>query len=122
MGANRGIYHDGCMASALAFVPWQPVRTCFDPATQKCELYNIKQDYSQTKDLAAANPQKIRELEVRWWVEVAKYNVLQLDWRVSERFNDEVAGRPSLSGDRKSLPYYPGQIGMPSGASPRILN
>jgi len=122
MGANRGIYHDGWMASALSFVPWQPVRTGFDPDKQKWELYNIKEDFSQANDLAAANPQKLRELQDLWWVEAAKYNVLPLDWRVSERFNDEIAGRPSLSGDRKSLTYYPGQIGMPSAASPRILN
>src|SRR5207245_2328135 len=27
MGCNRGIYHDGWMASAMSFVPWNPTRT-----------------------------------------------------------------------------------------------
>jgi len=31
-------------------------------------------------------------------------------------------GRPSLAGDRKTFTYYPGQIGLPGEAAPRILN
>src|SRR5215472_12359682 len=50
MGANRGIYHDGWMASALSFVPWAPVRGEFDPDKQKWELYNVEQDFSQAND------------------------------------------------------------------------
>ena len=45
-----------------------------------------------------------------------------MDWRVAERFNSELAGRPTLGGDAKTLIYYPGQVGLPPEASPRILN
>jgi arylsulfatase len=31
LGCNRGIYHNGWMASSLSFPPWQPIRTGFDP-------------------------------------------------------------------------------------------
>ena len=31
LGVNRGLYHDGWMASSLSFPPWQPVREGFDP-------------------------------------------------------------------------------------------
>jgi len=48
--------------------------------------------------------------------------VLPLDWRAVERLNGELMGRPSLAGDRKTLTYYPGQIGLPNEAAPRILN
>ncbi len=122
MGANRGLYHDGWMASALSFVPWVPNRTGFDPDKQKWELYNVKEDFSQANDLAAANPQKLRELQDLWWAEAAKYNVLPLDWRATERFNAELMGRPSLAGDRKTFTYYTGQVGLPGEAAPRILN
>jgi arylsulfatase len=122
MGANRGLYHDGWMASALSFPPWQPARTGFDPDKQKWELYNIREDFSQANDLATANPQKLRELQDLWWAEAAKYNVLPLDWRVTERLNAELMGRPSLAGDRKTFTYYAGQIGLPGEAAPRILN
>jgi len=122
LGANRGLYHDGWMASALSFPPWQPVRTGFDPDKQKWELYNVKEDFSQANDLATPNPQKLRELQDLWWAEAAKYNVLPLDWRASERLNAELMGRPTLAGDRKTFTYYPGQIGLPGEAAPRILN
>src|SRR5882724_65164 len=122
LGANRGLYHDGWMASAISFQPWQPIRTGFDPDKQKWELYKVDQDFSQADDLVAANPQKLRELQDLWWAEAARYNVLPLDWRGVERMNAEAMGRPSLTGDRKSLTYYPGQIALPNDASPRILN
>jgi arylsulfatase len=122
MGANRGLYHDGWMASALSFVPWIPVREAFDLDKEKWELYNVDKDFSQANDLAASNPQKLRELQDLWWSEAAKYNVLPMDWRVAERFNSELAGRPSLGGNAKTITYYAGQIGLPPDASPRILN
>jgi arylsulfatase len=122
MGCNRGIYHDGWMASAMSFVPWNPNRTGFDIDKQKWELYHVDEDFSQANDLAAENPQKLRELEDLWWVEAAKYNVLPLDWRGTERLNAELMGRPGLAGDQKTLTYYPGQVALPNDASPRVLN
>ncbi|RJF98551.1 arylsulfatase [Noviherbaspirillum saxi] len=122
MGVNRGIYHDGWMASALAFVPWQYDRSKFDLNKQKWELYHIDKDFSQADDLASANPQKLRELQDLWWAEAAKYNVLPLDWRGAAKFNAELMGRPSLAGNRKTFTYYPGQVALPNEAAPRILN
>jgi arylsulfatase len=122
MGCCRGLYHDGWMASAISFVPWNPTRTGFDIDKQKWELYHIDRDFSQADDLASANPQKLRELQDLWWAEASKYNVLPLDWRGTERLNAELMGRPSLAGDRKTFTYYPGQIGLSNEAAPRILN
>ena len=120
--SNRGIYHDGWMASAVSVPPWNPNVTKFDPDQQKWELYNIEEDFSQANDLAAKNPQKLRELQDLWWVEAARYNVMPLDWRIAQRFSSELAGRPSLGGDAKKLTYFPGQVGLPNEASPRVLN
>jgi len=122
MGANRGMYHDGWMASALAFVPWDPKPGAFDPDTQKWELYDTTKDFSQANDVAAAKPQRLRDLQDQWWAEAAKYSVLPLDWRKTERFNSELMGRPTLAGNAKQLVYYPGTVALPPEASPRILN
>jgi hypothetical protein len=119
---NRGLYHDGWMASAISFAPWQPVRTGFDPDKQKWELYHVAEDFSQAEDLADQNPQKLRELQDLWWAEAAKYNVLPLDWRGVERLNAEAMGRPDLAGNRKSFTFYPRQLALPNDAAPRILN
>jgi arylsulfatase A-like enzyme len=122
LGCNRGIYHDGWMASAISFEPWNPIRTGFDLDKQKWELYHIDEDFSQANDLVAKNPEKLRQLQDLWWAEASRHNVLPLDWRAVERLNAELMGRPSLTGDRKSFIYYPGQVGLPNEAAPRILN
>ena len=122
MACNRGIYHDGWMASALSFPPWQANRGNFDPDKQKWELYNIEEDFSQANNVAQANPEKLRQLQDLWWVEAAKFQVLPLDWRGVERFNSELMGRPSLIAGQKKLEYFPGMIGLPDGSSPPMLN
>ena len=119
---NRGIYHDGWMGSSRSFVPWVPVRGEFDPLTAKWELYNVDKDFSQSEDLAAKHPEKVKELEALFWKEAEKYKVLPLDWRGVERLNAELQGRPSLAGKRDMFVYYPGQIALPDGASPQVLN
>src|SRR5215813_543738 len=121
-GSNRGLYHDGWMASDISIIPWEPSHKDVDPDKQKWELYNIEEDFSQADDLAAKNAGKLREMQDLWWAEASKYNVLPMDWRVVERLNSELAGRPSLGGDAKKITYYPGQIGLPPEASPRVLN
>src|SRR5262249_22495367 len=110
------------MASDISIIPWEPSHKDVDPDKQKWELYNIEEDFSQADDLAAKNAGKLREMQDLWWAEASKYNVLPMDWRVVERLNSELAGRPSLGGDAKKITYYPGQIGLPPEASPRVLN
>ena len=48
------------------------------------------------KDLAAAHPEKLAELQRLWLIEAAKYNVIPLDDRTYERINPDMAGRPQL--------------------------
>ena len=119
---NRGIYHQGWLASSRSFVPWVPVRGEFDPLTAKWELYNLNEDFTQANDVAAQNPEKLRELEAIFWKEAEKYNVLPLDWRAVERLNSELQGRPRLAGKRQQFVYFPGQVALPDGASPPMLN
>jgi hypothetical protein len=49
-----------------------------------------------TCSLAMENPQKLRELQRLFLIEAVKYNVLPLDDRRVERFNADIAGRPTL--------------------------
>ena len=51
------------------------------------ELYNIDKDFSQADNLAAKNPEKLKELQAAFLVEAKKYNVLPLDDRMAERFD-----------------------------------
>jgi arylsulfatase len=122
LGCNRGLYHEGWMASCPSFVPWDPNRGDWDPDKAPWELYNVREDFSQANDLAAKYPEKLRQLQDLWWVEASKYNVLPLDWRGVIRMNAEAMGRPSLIGHRTVMTYYPGTVGLPDAASPPMCN
>ena len=68
------------------------------------ELYDTNTDWTQAKDLAKENPEKLHELQRLWLIEAVKYNVLPLDDRFAERANPEIAGRPQLiKGTRQLL-------------------
>jgi arylsulfatase len=123
LACNRGLYHDGWMASAVSFVPWQAVRPeDWNPDEQIWELYKLDGDFSQAKDIAKENPEKLRELQDLWWAEASKYNVLPIDWRGTIRMNAEAMGRPSLVGQRTTATYYEGMIGLADAACLPMLN
>ena len=118
---NSGLYHDGWFASTTPFrLPWSGVGTDVDVLTTKWELYNIDKDFSQDDDLAQQNPEKLREMQVRFYAEAAKFNVLPIQTSAAERFGEGI--RPSLTGDRKSFTYTAGLKRIPEGASPNIKN
>nr|WP_298727641.1 arylsulfatase [uncultured Steroidobacter sp.] len=122
LGCNRGLYHEGWMASSPAFVPCDSNRQEWDPDQEPWELYNIEEDFSQARDLAQQYPEKLRQLQDLWRVEAAKYNVLPPDWRGTMRMNAELMGRPNLIRGRSSITYYPGIVGLPDTASPSMCN
>jgi arylsulfatase A-like enzyme len=122
LGCNRGLYQDGWMASSPSFVPWEPTRGEWDPDKAPWELYKVDEDFSQANDVAKKHPEKLRALQDLWWAEAAKYNVLPIDWRGSIRMNAELMGRPSLTAGRTKMTYYPGTIGLPDAACPRMTN
>ncbi len=65
---SRGIYHDGWMAGTPGpRAPWSTDLSRvmnWEPEKEKWELYNLNNDYSQSKDLAKENPKKLAELKV----------------------------------------------------------
>lgn len=122
MFINRGLYHDGWWAASRVNIPWEGSAKAADPDTATWELYNLDEDFTQAKDLATSNPQKLRELQDMWWSEAARYSVLPLDGRKTERLNGELQGRPSLASGRSSYTYFPGVVALPAGSAPNVLN
>ena len=95
MFCNRGIYDKGWTAVTRHSTPWVMVE--LPPfADDTWELYDTNTDWSQAHDLAAAMPEKLEELKALFMEEARKYNVLPLDDRRVERFNSDLAGRPTL--------------------------
>ena len=120
--ANRGMYQDRWMASSLSFIPWEPVRTGFDPDKAKWELYHIDQDFSQADDLAAKNLDKQKALVDLWWAEAAREDILPLDWRAVERLSDQLTGRPSVAAGRSTFVYGTPLVALPEASAPDLKN
>jgi Sulfatase len=94
MMANRGIYHKGWTACTKHRTPWLTSgMSPFDEATW--ELYEPG-DWTQARDLAADNPEKLRDLQRLWLIEATRHQVLPLDDRSVEWFLASLAGRPEL--------------------------
>lgn len=119
---NRGMYQDGWWAASRSGIPWESIPKPVDPDSLTWELYHLDEDYTQSRDLAAENPKKLRELQDLWWAEAARNEVLPLDGRKTERLNGELQGRPSLTGKRSEFTYYPGVLALPAGSAPNLLN
>ena len=105
MFGNRGIYHKGWTAVTKHRTPWAPTTQKMPAFDDDCwELYDTTKDWTQSKDLAKEQPDKLHELQRLWLIEATKYNVLPLDDRLIERAQPDTAGRPQLvQGDRQLL-------------------
>ncbi len=97
---NRGIYHQGWTA-VTAHNPPDPAwpQRSFDDDVW--ELYDTNTDWTQARDLAKEEPERLRQLQRMFVIEAAKYNVLPLDDRTAERADPDLAGRPVLARGRR---------------------
>jgi arylsulfatase A-like enzyme len=95
MFCNRGIYHEGWTAVTRHSTPFVtgPQLPAFDDDVW--ELY-APDDWTQARNIAAEQPEKLAELQRVFLIEAVKYGALPLDDRRVERFNSDLAGRPSL--------------------------
>ncbi len=121
MIGNRAIYHEGWFAGTIHKAPWEPAPR--RPLAEDIwELYNVNEDFSQSNNLAAKEPQKLEELKKKFMEEAAKYNALPIDDRSIERLDPAIAGRPDLMNGRRKLVLYEGAVGIPENAFINVKN
>jgi arylsulfatase len=118
---NRAIYSDGWVAATVHKAPWEAAPR-HGLAEDVWELYHVDEDFSETNDLAASNPAKLKELQALFMKEAERYRVLPIDDRSLERLDPEIAGRPDLMAGRKSLTVYEGMTGMAENAFINVKN
>lgn len=97
MFGNRGIYHKGWTAVTKHRTPWIMVGQKTVPLDDDLwELYDTTKDWSQANDMSKKMPEKLHELQRLWLIEAARYKVLPIDDRLTEKLNPDLAGRPVL--------------------------
>ncbi len=122
MFGQWALYHEGWMLSTqVNRAPWE----AFGPANpdplnnQVLELYNLDKDFSQSQNVAAKFPDKVKELKAMFIEEAKKYQVFPMDASVAARI---VAPRPNITAGRTEFVYTKPMVGLPQGDSPVILN
>lgn len=116
MFGNRGIYHEGWMASTRHSIPWDMAAKIAALKDDVWELYDVRNDFSQADNVASKYPEKLKELQKVFDKEAIRNHVFPIDDRRAERFNPAIAGRPDLLGARKAMTVYPGMTGMMENA------
>ena len=97
---SRGIYHDGWFASTFGpLVPWltvSPGLAAWDADKDVWQLYDLTTDFSQAHDRAAAEPQRLAEMEQLFLAEAEKNKVFPVGAGLWTRLHPE---------DRVAVPY-----------------
>jgi arylsulfatase len=118
---NRAIYDNGWLAGTVHRAAWEfKVRRPLEEDIW--ELYDTRTDFSLANDLAAKNPEKLKELQSLFLKEAVKYSVLPIDDRTLERLNAALVGRPDLIAGRTSLTVYQGMLGMSENVFINVKN
>jgi arylsulfatase A-like enzyme len=116
---NRAIYQSGWLANARHFIPWATDRfEKVDYAQDRWELYHLDDDFSQARDIAAQNPQKLKALQALFDVEAKRNNIYPLggarplgDVSVFQEARYPTAGK-------REFVYHSGLARIPSWQAP----
>jgi arylsulfatase len=122
MMGQWALYDDGWFLSTkVNRAPWE----AFGPANpdplnnQVLELFNLNEDFSQTTDLAAKYPDRVKAMKDKFVAEAKKHDVFPMDASVAARI---VAPRPNITAGRTEFVYTTPMVGLPQGDSPLLLN
>jgi arylsulfatase len=120
MFADRAIYHEGWLAGTKVMrPPWVHYPPKVGPLDYPWELYDLTRDWTQSEDLAAKNPEKLKALQGLFWKEAEKYQALPLDGSLATRL---ITPRPSSTAGRSVFTWTRPMTGTPNGDAPSLLN
>jgi len=121
MFGNRAIWVDGWKAVTLHAnrMPWD-VNVVLPFENDEWELYHVAEDFSESTNLAEANPEKLQELIAIFDEEAWKYNVYPLYDDMIRRLG---AQQDRLFGDQTEFVYFaPGAIRIAEKSSAPVKN
>ncbi|MCZ6617122.1 MAG: arylsulfatase [Gammaproteobacteria bacterium] len=120
---SRGIYHEGWFAGT--FGPKTPWSTDFsglvkwEPEKEEWELYNLDKDYSQSKNLAKKNPEKLAELKTLFDEEATENHVYPIGASVYTGF---FSPTELPSSTLVEWSFYEGQDRIPESMAPKFTS
>jgi arylsulfatase len=120
VSGNRAIYHNGWMASAFhGRMPWTVGVGGYSKGFEedRWELYDLRNDFSQARDLANEQPKRLKQMQARFTQETKRVGIFPL-----RDASDVRTPMPNLIQGRKIFTYYPGAVAIPESAAPPMFN
>ena len=122
MFGSRAIYHEGYKA-----VTFHPVGPLYDDGLNPnasfeddvWELYHVRDDISETVDLAGEHPELLGEMVQLWWDEARRNQVLPLDNRVLWALAHP---KPDHRQPRRVFNYFPHAAPVPEQVAVNVRN
>lgn len=111
IAGSRGIYHDGWFARTIHRAPWER-KPRNSLQNDVWELYDMRNDFSLSTDLAAKYPEKLAQMKALFMKEAKANHALPLDDRLFKRLIAAAVNRPDLMAGRTSLTLAEGMTGM----------
>lgn len=117
MLGSRAIYHEGWKA-----VTFKPIARMYDPDHDPdapfdddvWELYHVAEDFSESRDLAAEEPERLQAMVDLWWREAERHQVLPLDNRP---YVSIMEPPPNGLPERTRYEYRPGGAVVPEAVA-----
>ena len=120
---SRGIYHDGWFAGTFGpRAPWSTDMSfmpTWDPETDEWELYNLNSDYSQSKNLAKKNPEKLAELKALFDTEATDNHVYPIG---ASHYTVFFSPSELPSSPLTEWSFYEGQDRIPEAMAPKFAS
>src|SRR5690606_24630638 len=77
---HYGIFdHDWMAVTQPVRMPWRFGRSHVRPEDREWELYDLRSDFSQSRDLSESRPEKLTELKELFWSVVSAQGALPVD-------------------------------------------
>ena len=114
MLGQRALYHDGWLATTVH----PPLSSWGNFMADEWELFDLANDRSQSKNVAAEHPDRLELMKGLWFYYAGIYNGLPLDDRSA--LEQVLADRPHGAPDRPQYIFYPDCADVPESAGPSI--
>ncbi|MEW9856389.1 arylsulfatase [Novosphingobium sp. M1R2S20] len=121
MTGKAGLYHNGWFLSGDDGRPsWENLPSNTHPQI-KWTLYDLREDWSQSTDVAAQHPAQLQAMLGLWEREAERYNVYPLDHRMGAGRIDRKAIAALMGGGRKRFDFWGKDVSIPAMGQPILF-
>ena len=115
---NMGVYHDGWWAGSVPNVyPWDFSRVISQTKIEgrQWQLFDLREDFSQSTDLAAKFPARLSEMQALFWKEAGQAKALPI-----HRYEGRT-GRPDNYAGLDTVRFVGPQARLPEEGAPSLI-